>query len=158
MKKIVLILFTILTALSVNAQDISGKWNGILEVQGTQLRLVFNISQTEKGYSSTMDSPDQGAKGIPVTSISYENQTLKLEVSSAGIQYEGTLNKENVFVGTFKQGGQSFPFNLTKEKVEAKKMIRPQEPTKPHPYYSEDVKFENTKDEITLAGTLTLPE
>ena len=82
MKKIVLILFTILTALSVNAQDISGKWNGILEVQGTQLRLVFNISQTEKGYSSTMDSPDQGAKGIPVTSISYENQTLKLEVSS----------------------------------------------------------------------------
>ncbi len=158
MKKSGLILFTILTTLSIYSQGISGKWNGILEVQGTQLRLVFNISPTEKGYSSTMDSPDQGAKGIQVTSISYENQILKLEVSSAGIQYEGTLNKENVFVGTFKQGGQSFPFNLTKEKVEAKKMIRPQEPTKPYPYYSEDVKFENTKDEITLAGTLTLPE
>ena len=158
MRKTALILFTTLISLSIYAQDISGKWNGILKVQGIQLRLVFNISQTEKGYSSTMDSPDQGAKGIPVTSINYENKTLKLEVSSAGIQYEGILNEEEVFVGTFKQGGQSISFNLTKEKLESEKTIRPQEPTKPYPYYSEDVKFENTKDEITLAGTLSLPE
>ena len=158
MRKTVLILFATLISSSISAQDISGKWNGILEVQGIQLRLVFNISQTEKGYSSTMDSPDQGAKGIPVTLTNYENQTLKLKVSNAGIQFEGTLNKENVFIGTFKQGGQSFPFNLTKEKVESEKMIRPQEPTKPYPYHSEDVKFENTRDKIVLAGTLTLPE
>ena len=158
MRKTALILFATLISLSIYAQDISGKWNGILKVQGIQLRLVFDISQTEKGYSSTMDSPDQGAKGIPVTLINYENQTLKLEVSNAGIQYEGTLNNENVFVGTFKQGGQSFPLNLTKEKVEAEKMVRPQEPTKPYPYYSEDVHFENIRDKIVLAGTLTLPE
>jgi len=158
MRKIALILFTTLISLSIYAQDISGKWNGILKVQGIQLRLVFNISQTEKGYCSTMDSPDQGAKGIPVTLINYENQTLKIEVLNAGIQYEGTLNKENVFVGTFKQGGQSFPLNLTKGKVEAEKMIRHQEPTKPYTYYSENVKFENKRDEILLAGTLTLPE
>lgn len=158
MKKAVLILFAILTNLSIYAQDISGKWNGILKVQGVQLRLVFNISQTENGYSSTMDSPDQGAKGIPVTSTSYENSVLKLEISNAGIQYEGTLNKENAFVGTFKQGGQSFPLVLTKEEVEKEKVTRPQEPTKPYPYHSEEVKFENTKDKIVLAGTLTLPE
>lgn len=158
MKKTVVILFAILTSLSIYAQDISGKWNGILKVQGIQLRLVFNITQTDKGYSSTMDSPDQGAQGIPVTSTSYENSILKLEISSAGIQYEGTLNKENVFVGTFKQAGQSYPLNLTKEKVEKEKVIRPQEPTKPYPYYSEDIKFENTKDKIVLAGTLSLPE
>lgn len=158
MRKTALIIVATLISLSIYAQDISGKWNGILKVQGIQLRLVFNISQTEKGYSSTMDSPDQGAKGIPVSLTNYENQTLKLEVSKAGIQYEGILNKENVFVGTFKQAGQSFPLNLTKEKVEAEKLIRPQEPTKPYPYYSEDVRFENTRDKILLAGTLTLPE
>ena len=158
MRKTVLILFVILTNLSIYAQDISGKWNGILKVQGIQLRLVFNVTQTEKGYSSTMDSPDQGAKGIPVTSTNYENSILKLEVSSAGIHYEGTLDKNNAFVGTFKQGGQSFPLVLTKEEVEKEKVLRPQEPTKPYPYYSEEVKFENTKDKIVLAGTLTLPE
>jgi len=158
MKKTGLLLFAFLTSLSICAQDISGKWNGILKVQGTQLRLVFNISKTDKGYSSTMDSPDQGAKGIPVTSTNYENSILKLEVSNAGIQYEGTLDKNNAFVGTFKQGGQSFPLVLTKEGIEKEKVLRPQEPAKPYPYYSEEVKFENTKDKIVLAGTLTLPE
>ncbi len=158
MKKTTLILFTILTTLSMYGQDITGQWNGILNVQGTQLRLVFNISQIDNAYSSTMDSPDQGAKGIPVTSTSYENSILILEISNAGIQYEGTLDDKNVFVGTFKQAGQSFPLNLTREKIEKEKINRPQEPTKPYPYYSEDVKFENTKDKIVLAGTLTLPE
>jgi len=158
MKKTILVIFVIFTNLSTYAQDISGKWNGILKVQGIHLRLVFNIAQTEKGYSSTMDSPDQGAKGIPVTSTSYENSILKLEVSNAGIQYEGMLDKNNTFVGTFKQGGQSFPLVLTKKEIEKEKVIRSQEPTKPFPYYSEDVKFENTKDKIVLAGTLTLPK
>jgi uncharacterized protein len=34
---------------------------------------------------------------------------------------------------------------------------RPQEPLKPYPYYSEEVTFQNTQENITLAGTLTLP-
>jgi pimeloyl-ACP methyl ester carboxylesterase len=34
---------------------------------------------------------------------------------------------------------------------------RPQEPVKPYPYYSEEVTFQNTQENITLAGTLTLP-
>ncbi len=158
MKKITLILIILLITLSVHGQDITDQWNGILNVQGTQLRLVFNITQTDKGYTSTMDSPDQGAKGIPVTSTSYENSILKLEISTAGIQYEGTLNDKDIFIGTFKQSGQSFPLDLTREKPEKEKIIKPQEPTKPYSYYSEDVKFENEKDKITLAGTLTLPK
>jgi hypothetical protein len=158
MKKTGLILFVLLTSLSIYAQDISGKWNGILKVQGTQLRLVFNITKTNNGYSSTMDSPDQGAKGIPVTTTSFDNSILKLEVSNAGIKYEGTLDKEGAFNGTFKQGGQSFPLILTKKKIEKEIVVRPQEPIKPYPYYSEEVKFENKKDKIELAGTLTLPK
>ena len=121
------------------------------------MRVVFNIVKTDKGYSSTMDSPDQGAKGIPVTFTNFENSVLKIEISNAKIEYTGTLDKENNFIGNFKQGGQSFPMNLSKEKVEKEKFVRPQEPTKPYPYYSEDVIFENKKDKITLAGTLTLP-
>jgi alpha-beta hydrolase superfamily lysophospholipase len=35
---------------------------------------------------------------------------------------------------------------------------RPQEPQKPYPYYSEDVKFRNEEAGIYLSGTLTLPE
>jgi len=157
MKKAALFLLTVLTTLSMYGQDITGQWNGSLSVQGIQLRLVFNISKSDKGYTSTMDSPDQGAKGIPVTSTTFENSTLKLEVTNARIAYTGDL-KDNSIVGTFKQGGQSFPMNLSREKIEKKAIVRPQEPIKPYPYYSEEITFENTKDKITLAGTLTLPK
>jgi pimeloyl-ACP methyl ester carboxylesterase len=34
---------------------------------------------------------------------------------------------------------------------------RPQEPSKPYPYYTEEVTFENIPAQVTLAGTLTLP-
>ncbi len=156
MKKIELILVVFLTALSIQAQDITGVWNGKLIVQGIQLRVVFNITKTDTGYNSTMDSPDQGAKGIPVNSTIFENSTLKLEVLMAGINYEGTLNEENTIEGTLKQRGMSFPLILTKGEVE--EVRRPQEPTEPYPYYCEEVKFKNTKDNIELAGTLTLPE
>lgn len=157
--KLQLIVFTIgiLIANMLFGQDITGQWNGILKVQGTQLRVVFNINKTESGFSSTMDSPDQGAKGIPVTATSFENQTLKLAVTNLGVEYQGNLDKDNVIVGTFKQGGMSFPLNLSKDMVEKEKLVRPQEPKKPYSYFEEEVSFENTKAGFKLAGTLTLP-
>ena len=156
MKKATLFALMVFTTLLVNGQDITGQWNGALSIQGTELRIVFNITKTVKGYSSTMDSPDQGAKGIPVTSTTFENSILKIEVSNFKIEYSGEL-KENKITGTFKQGAQSLPLNLSREKIEKKSIARPQEPVKPYPYYSEEVTFENKKDKVTLAGTLTLP-
>jgi len=158
MKRITLILLTNIFCLTIFGQDISGQWNGALKVQGTQLRIVFNITKTENGINSTMDSPDQGAKGIPTTSTNFENSILKITIANAKIEYEGILGKDNNIVGTFKQGGQSFPVNLSKEIIEKEKLLRPQEPTKPYPYYSEDITFENKKAGINLAGTLTLPK
>ena len=158
MKKITLILLVSLFSLTIFGQDITGQWNGALKVQGTQLRLVFNVTKTDNVLSSTMDSPDQGAKGIPTTRTSFENSILKITIENAKIEYEGTLGKDNIIIGTFKQGGQSFPMNLSKEIIEKEKLVRPQEPTKPYPYYSEDITFENKIAGISLAGTLTLPK
>ena len=157
MRAFSILLISLLTSISLTAQDITGQWNGALKIQGTQLRLVFNVTKTDNGVSSTMDSPDQGAKGIPTTTTSFKNSILKITIASAKIEYEGTLGQDNIVVGTFKQGGQSFPMNLSKEVIEKEKLVRPQEPIKPYPYYSEDITFENKKAGINLAGTLTLP-
>jgi dienelactone hydrolase len=46
---------------------------------------------------------------------------------------------------------------LTRNPVETKPAIRPQEPKPPYPYRSEDLTFENKTAGITLAGTLTMP-
>lgn len=157
MRTFSILLVTLLTSITLTAQDIAGQWNGVLKVQGTQLRVVFNVTETDKGLSSTMDSPDQGATGIPVTNTTFENPKIKFEVANALIEYNGEL-KENEIVGTFKQGGQEFPMNLSREAIEKEIVQRPQEPTKPYPYYSEDVTFQNAKANISLSGTLTLPQ
>ena len=158
MKRLLLVVVIFLISLGSFAQDITGQWNGVLKVTGVQLRLVFNIKKTETGYSATMDSPDQGAFGIPVTSASFENNKLKIAITNANIIYEGTLGDDKIIIGVFNQGGQSFPMNLSREEIAKAVANRPQEPKKPFPYRSEDVIFENKQAEILLAGTLTMPE
>lgn len=159
MKKFTTILLAaMLCFIAATAQDITGQWNGALNIQGTQLRLVLHISKSEAGFSSTMDSPDQGANGIPVTSTAFENATLKFEIANLQAKYEGLLSADGIITGTFTQGGQSFPLVLSRQVAEKKIIVRSQEPVKPYPYYSEDVSFENKEANIRLAGTLTLPQ
>ncbi|MFH6999906.1 alpha/beta hydrolase family protein [Flavobacterium sp. FlaQc-57] len=158
MIKTILILIAALTSFIMNAQEITGQWNGVLKVQGAQLRVVFHVNKTETGYTSTMDSPDQGAKGIPVTKTSFENVVFKLEIGAIKGSYEGILNSDNIIEGKLTQNGQSFDINLSKEISEKQAFVRPQEPKKPYPYYTEDVKFENKEANVTLAGTLSLPK
>ena len=155
----ILLLLFILASVSVStlAQDITGQWNGLLEVQGIKLRLVFNVNKTDGEYTSTMDSPDQGAKDIPVTTTTFEDPKIKFEIKKIGAEYTGEL-KEGEIIGTFKQAGQEFPLNLSREEIEKEEVKRPQEPTEPYPYYSEDVTFKNSKADISLSGTLTLPK
>lgn len=158
MKKLFLtLLSTFYLTFLANAQDIVGSWNGALNVGSAKLRLVINISKTDDGYKSTLDSPDQGAKGIPVPKTTFEKSKLSFEIPAAGILYTGDFQNDK-FVGTFKQGGREFPLELVKGTVVVEAPVRPQEPKKPFPYYSEDITFENPKAQITLAGTLTLPQ
>ncbi|MRX68202.1 hypothetical protein SAMN06265349_103548 [Flavobacterium resistens] len=158
MIKTILIIITALLSFIMNGQEIAGQWNGLLKVPGTQLRVVFHVNKTETGYGATMDSPDQKVIGIPMEKASFDNSILKLEMPKAQISYEGILNKDNIIVGKFTQRGQSTELNLSKEIIQKQVYARPQEPQKPYPYYTEDVKFENKTDKVVLAGTLSLPK
>ncbi|MDR1344731.1 MAG: alpha/beta hydrolase [Tannerellaceae bacterium] len=157
MRKQTLAILACFVCLYTFGQEIAGDWNGVLKVQQIELRLVLHISPAEGGYSATMDSPDQGAKGIPVTSISFENPTLKFSVAALGVQYEGVLGADGIITGTFKQGGITLPLSLSRGNG-GEEARRPQEPAKPYPYYEEDVYFDNAGAGVRLAGTLTLPE
>ncbi|MEO8819651.1 MAG: alpha/beta hydrolase [Ginsengibacter sp.] len=139
-----------------NAQSIAGTWSGELKVPTGQLKVVIHIKDSAAVLSATMDSPDQHAFGIPVTVVNFENSKLHFEISNA-IVYDGEL-KADTIRGIFKQSGMSFPLNLSRGVTEEKVTIHPQEPKEPFPYLSEDVTFENKKDNVTLSGTLTLPK
>jgi hypothetical protein len=157
MKMMIFILLSVFFSFQINAQDITGTWNGELEVSGMKLRLVFHIKDSNGVYSSTMDSPDQGAHGIPVEKTSFENGKLKIEIPKGNLEYNGELKGDSI-VGNLTQRGMEFAINLSRKAIEKPVVIRPQEPIPPYPYYSEEVVFENKNANITLAGTLTLPK
>jgi len=138
--------------------DIVGSWLGTLKVSGHQLRVVFNVTlNKEKELNATMDSPDQGVTGIPVNKINIDKKAIKFIVSSVHGYYKGNFIKEkNIIKGTWHQGGLSLPLVL-KHSKKPPKVERPQTPKKPYPYNEEIVEFNNTKDDVTLAGTLTIP-
>ncbi len=48
--------------------------------------------------------------------------------------------------------------DLSRKILEDETVKRLQEPLKPYPYYVEEVRFENREANLTLAGTLSLPE
>lgn len=107
-------------AFSGNAQTIEGTWHGVLKVQKLELRIVFNIEKRDTSYFATMDSPDQGAMGIPVQLISFQNSVLKISIPKASIEYSG-LHMDERIIGTFHQSGQSIPMNLSKKASEGPK-------------------------------------
>ena len=157
MKKTSILFYLCFSFYNLFSQNITGPWSGVLKLPGSQLRIVFNVSKTDSGYASTMDSPDQGAKGIPTTKTDFENGILKISAEKLKMNFEGNLENDTIVKGSFVQNGFTFPLNLTRGLVEKQVLKRPQEPQKPYPYYSEEVRIENTKDSVVLYGTLTMP-
>ncbi|MBX3042499.1 MAG: alpha/beta fold hydrolase [Candidatus Kapabacteria bacterium] len=151
------IITIILMSCQLSASEITGKWFGLLNIQGTKLGLVINIEEKEGVMVGTLDSPDQGAYGIPATKLDFSNPNLNFEISNIGVSYSGIL-KDGKVEGIFKQAGMEIPLSLSREEIKKEIPKRPQEPKPPFPYKAEDVKFYNEIDDITLAGTLTMPE
>jgi uncharacterized protein len=145
------------------SQDVSGKWHGLLKVNKIEIRIDMNISRTETGYVSTMDSPDQGALGVFVDTTEFKNPDFRFKIEKGGIEFRGEYTAENTIKGLFSQRGMSIPLEFGREEfgyseeVEAELGRKPQEPVKPYSYYTEEVTFFNKKEKVMLSGTLTLP-
>ena len=105
-----------------------------------KLRVVAHIANTADGLTATMDSPDQGASGIPA-SVTRDGAAFKLEVKAVGAVFEGKINQGlDAIDGTFTQNGTPLPLTLKRVKDGASaEPRRPQNPVKPYPYREEDV-------------------
>ncbi len=121
---------------------------------------MFHIVNTADGLTATLDSPDQGAKGIPTTSVTREGASLKIEVKSLGGAFEGKIATDlSTIDGNFTQLGSTHPLILKRVKDQAElELKRPQNPVKPYPYRDEDVSYDNKAQKVTLAATLTIPQ
>lgn len=135
-------------------------WEGKLSVgAGMNLRIVVHIGKSADGkQTATMDSPDQGARGLKVDTVALDKTTLAFEMKALMGKYDGKLNAEgSEAAGTWTQAGHSFPLTLKKtDKVT--ELRRPQTPKAPFPYKVVEVNYPNKSGGVTLAGTLTEPE
>ena len=149
MKKLILFSLISLFSIGIKAQDsgLKGAWTGKLNVYGNELTLVFHFN----GEDCTLDSPDQGVKGVPAK-LERTVTGIKVAVPSVNASYEGVNMGESI-MGTFKQHGQSFPLTI---KPGLLKRNRPQTPAMPYPYQTQEVSFNN--GDAILKGTLVIPE
>ncbi len=140
--------------------DIDDAWLGTLDVGAAKLRLIFHIVNTEDGLSATVDSPDQGTKGIPVTAVTRDGSSLKLEMKTLGAAFDGKISADlKTIAGTFTQNGSSFPLTLSRTKDTTQlERPRPQNPSKAYPYKEEEVAYDNKAQGIHLGATLTIPQ
>lgn len=160
MRTLGLLIATMMLGGILSAQSLAGDWHGTLEISGMKIRLIFHLQEADGSYTATMDSPDQGAKGIPVQTVKWENEELTISMPNLALTYTATLNEDgNTLKGTFQQGPMSAPLELSRTAQEKPTYKRPQEPKRPFPYQEEEVSYDNPKAEgVTLAGTLTLPK
>jgi hypothetical protein len=88
-----------------------GDWDGKIDTGSSILRVVVHISQAADGkLTGSLDSPDQGAKGIAIGSVTYKEPDLHFAIESLGSSYDGKMNKDNSEItGEWMQSGITLP-------------------------------------------------
>ena len=146
---VLLLLLLSVTSYGATAGNIEGTWHGTLKLNAMKLSIVMHFSDN----ACTLDSPDQGAKGIKGEVREITAEKVDVAFPTLNATYTGVL-KDGKIEGTFTQMGYKLPLVLEEGQPVR---IRPQTPQPPFPYQTEEVSFMNTEDSASLAGTLTYP-
>jgi uncharacterized protein len=131
---------------------LTGRWDGAITIMGSQLRIIVNFSEEAGAVTGGMDIPQQGATGIPLHNIRLDASAIYFEILPGPRQaiFDGEVQPDGSITGSFSQSGFTGSFRLLPvaevEPVAAEDL----------PYLAEEVTFGH--GEVTLAGTLTLPE
>ncbi|MEO5942510.1 MAG: alpha/beta hydrolase [Ferruginibacter sp.] len=143
------------------SQNITGTWQGDLNVQGNSIPIVFHIvKDSSNNLAASFDSPSQHAFNLPCTAVIVKEDSVILMMESINGKYAGKLSAEKKqMTGTWHQGGGSLALdvNKTSETAEIKKQNRPQTPKPPYPYQSEDVEYFNADKTLQYGATITYP-
>ncbi len=91
----------------------TGIWGGTLVVGEGKLRLLFHLDPTVGACS--LDSLDQGTRGIGCTNLTTAGQDVSFVVPSIHAHFHGTLTPDGkTLEGTWSQG-RDLPITLTRQ-------------------------------------------
>ena len=88
--------------------SMDGSWVGRLSEKIGNLKVILHIKPGASGPTATLDSPDQGGYGIPVSKISVEGSQLSFRIDSLDVTYQGKMDSDKKEIqGIFVQRGMS---------------------------------------------------
>jgi hypothetical protein len=93
-------------------KEFEGTWNGTLDVNGTQLRLVLTMANQSGNATASILNVEEGLE-LPIAGITQKAASLTLEVKAVGGSYSGVLNAERTeLAGTWTQGPMTLPMTF----------------------------------------------
>src|SRR5512140_337620 len=105
-------------SLSAYSQSVDGDWYGKADVDGITLRLVVHVKSADQGYSSTWDSPDQGAFGLVSSTTTFKYPDFSFTSAEAGFKYTGQINDAYTEItGNLEQGGRKFEIKFGRKPI-----------------------------------------
>jgi len=124
-------LFWLLMTYAWAASPAAGDWFGTLKAGGAELRLILHVKEADGKLSATLDSIDQGAKAIPIDTITFADNKLTFDSNVISGHYEGKYDAaKQMFSGTWSQNGNDLPLSLERY-VEKPKPAHTGAPAKP---------------------------
>ena len=132
-------LLVLCLSFSSYGQSIEGDWYGVADVDGISLRLNVHVKASGDGYTSTFDSPDQNAMGVPSSTTSFRYPDFSFDHEGAGFVYNGKVNPDYTEIsGTLEQAGRQFPIIFSRK------------PVAPEPGSLADIKQKYDKKEVYI--------
>jgi uncharacterized protein (TIGR03435 family) len=106
MKKLTLWIMALAALLgsALQAQNITGNWQGTLQAGEQKVRIVFKIALENDKLTASLNTVDKPSAPIAAT-ITQDGSTVKMTIPAANGKYEGKLSADgNSIVGTLTQG------------------------------------------------------
>ena len=150
-----LIAALVLPAAAAAGETLAGSWEGAILIMGQELKFAVLFSGPEGELKASMDIPQQGAMGLPLTQVRRDGDKVHFElVAGPGVAVFDGIVAAGAIEGEFLQAGIKGTFRLVPRAEKAP--APPPAAADPLPYREEEVAVAN--GEIKLSGTLTIPE
>jgi putative CocE/NonD family hydrolase len=155
LKALSILAFFMFFMLSSYSQSIEGDWYGKADIDGIVLRINIHVKTAEEGYTSTWDSPDQGAFGIASTTTTFKYPDFSFTHAGAAFKYTGQINASySEIAGFLEQSGRKIEINFARNPIAA----APNSPEGLKQKYAKQEVYITMRDGVKLFTSIYTPK